>query len=75
MTELTRTEVTGAHEMIREAEALARLLRIASGGHLSLAVVRNRAETLGATVLSQPDWHEAHEIIDHLARTRGEDPS
>lgn len=67
MTELTGTEVKGSHEMIREAEALARLLRVASGGELSLAVVRNHATT--PKERQGVSWGEAHEMIDSLART------
>lgn len=63
--ELTGAEAKGAHKMLNEAEALARLLRIASGGHLSLAVVHERE---GLT------WHDAHEIISALARKGDEAP-
>lgn len=64
--ELTGTEVKGSHEMINEAESLARMLRVASGGNLSLAVVRNHGTTLKER--EGMPWHEAHEIIDSLAR-------
>lgn len=72
MTRLTKTEVKGSHEMLNEAEALARLLRIATGQRLSLAVVPGLAvqqEDQGYSV----SWQDAHELIDALARTEGED--
>lgn len=50
------------HELIREAESLARELRVASRGEFSLAVVRNHGKTLSER--QGMSWHEAHQATE-----------
>lgn len=53
---------------IAEAEGLARLLRVASGGHLTLAVVNNNATT--AKDRQGMNWGDAHEAWAGIKRKR-----
>jgi len=47
------------HELIRQAEDMARELRVLSSGYLSLAVVRNHGKSLAER--EGLGWHDAHE--------------
>ena len=53
------------HDYLKEAEHLARLIRVASGGYLSLAVVHNNATTLQDR--QGIGWGDAHALADQLA--------
>lgn len=53
------------HDYLKDAEYLARLIRVASGGYLSLAVVHNNATTLQDR--QGIGWGIAHHLADQLA--------
>lgn len=50
-----------AHDLINEAEQLARYLRVITGGHLTLTVVDNYGKTLRER--QGMGWHQAHEAV------------
>lgn len=61
-----------AHDVLREAESLARLLRLVTGGHLTLGVLDNDALSRGA-LRAYGSWHEAHGAVGQILAAAGED--
>ena len=61
------------HELIIEAEKLARLIRVGSSGNLSLAVVNNHGRTLKER--EGMNWHEAHSAADRIFALPAEPPT
>ena len=55
-----------AHELLREAEALARLLRLATDGHLTLGVLDNGMLRDRSVAVAFGSWHAAHEAVGEL---------
>lgn len=67
---ITHDEELALHVYLQQAEDLSRLIRLASGGHLTLALAENAWVPLSvrekAGIVTGPEWMEAHAYASRL---------